>query len=208
VTIFANVARIGGGEDLDKLGDHRAGQRAATDDRGQLPPHGIVAAEAGDHEHADDVGEGDGKNRGEPDQGGEGRFEVHLDGVAEARSGDGAVEEVADAGRDHHHDAHGEDPHQELHLNDGVVDRQQDEGDERHAGDAVGFETVGRGAHGVARVVGRWQSAIDAGIAHVVFLDLEDDLHQVGADVGDLGENAARHAQRPPRPAIRRWRTR
>jgi hypothetical protein len=82
---FANVARIGGGEDLDELGDHRAGQRAATDDRGQLPPHGIVAAEAGDHEHADDVGEGDGKNRGEPDQGGEGRFEVHLDGVAEAR---------------------------------------------------------------------------------------------------------------------------
>jgi hypothetical protein len=36
----------------------------------------------------------------------------------------------------------------------------------------------------------------NAGIARVVFLDLEDDLHQIGADVGDLREDAARHAQR------------
>ena len=34
------------------------------------------------------------------------------------------------------------------------------------------------------------------GIARVVFLDVEDDLHQVRPDVGDLGEDAARDAQR------------
>ena len=113
---FAHVARIGGGEDLDELGDQRAGQRAATDDGGQLPPHGIVAAEGGNHEHADDVSEDDGKDGSEPDQRGEGRLEVHLIGLAEAGFGDGAVEEVADGGRDHHHDAHGEDPDQQLHL--------------------------------------------------------------------------------------------
>ncbi len=33
------------------------------------------------------------------------------------------------------------------------------------------------------------------GILRVVFGQLEDDLHQVGADVGDLGENAAADAQ-------------
>jgi hypothetical protein len=35
------------------------------------------------------------------------------------------------------------------------------------------------------------QSAITPGFFGVVFLELEDDLHQVGADVGDLGEDAA-----------------
>jgi len=33
------------------------------------------------------------------------------------------------------------------------------------------------------------------GVTRVVFLNLEYDLHQVGADVSDLGEDAARHAQ-------------
>ena len=77
----------------------------------------------------------------------------------------------------------------------GSGDGQQDEGDQRDAGDAVGFETVGRGSDGIAGVVAR-AIGDDAGVAGVVFLDLEDDLHQVGADVGDLGEDAAGHAQR------------
>ena len=84
---------------------------------------------------------------------------------------------------------------------------QQDERNQRDAGDAVGFETVGAGSDRIARVVA---GAIrdHARVARVVFLDLEGDLHQIGADVGDLGEDAARHAQAPPRPAIRRWRSR
>ena len=35
---FPDVRRLGGGEDLDELRDDRAGQRAAGDDRRQLPP--------------------------------------------------------------------------------------------------------------------------------------------------------------------------
>ena len=76
----------------------------------------------------------------------------------------------------------------------GSLHGQQDEGDEGHAGDAVGFETVGRGSDRIARVVAR-AIGDDAGVAGVVFLDLEDDLHQVAADIGDLGEDAAGHAQ-------------
>ena len=74
-------------------------------------------------------------------------------------------------------------------------DGQQDEGNQRDARDAVGLEAVGRGPDRVAGVVAR-AVRDDARVARVVFLDLEDDLHQVGADVGDLGEDAAGDAQR------------
>ena len=99
--------------------------------------------------------------------------------------------EVGGAGGHDHQHAHDEDPDEELDLHGGLLHREDDEGDERHAGDAVGLEAVGAGAHRVARVVA---GAVgdDAGVAGVVFLDVEDDLHQVGADVGDLGEDAAR----------------
>ena len=77
----------------------------------------------------------------------------------------------------------------------GSLHGQQDEGDQRDAGDAVSFKAVGAGADRVARVVA---GAVGdhAGVARIVFLDLEDDLHQVGADVGDLGEDAAGDTQR------------
>ncbi len=82
-----------------------------------------------------------------------------------------------------------------LHLDGGVFHAEKNEGDQRDAGDAVGLETVGAGAHGIAGVVA---GAVgdDAGVAGVVFLDLEDDFHEVGADVGDLGEDAAGDAER------------
>ena len=77
----------------------------------------------------------------------------------------------------------------------GALDGQQNECDQGHAGDAVGFKAVGAGAHGVARVVTR--AVCDhARVARIVFLDLEYDLHQVGANVGDLGEDAAGNTQR------------
>jgi hypothetical protein len=77
----------------------------------------------------------------------------------------------------------------------GSLHAQQDEGDQRDAGDAVGLEAVRARAHGVSSVVAR-AVGDHAGIARVVFLDLEDYFHQVGADIGDLGEDAAGDAQR------------
>ena len=77
----------------------------------------------------------------------------------------------------------------------GSVTASEDERDQRDAGDAVGLEAVGARADRVAGVVA---GAVGdhARVARVVFLDVEDDLHQVGADVGDLGEDAAGDAQR------------
>ena len=77
-----------------------------------------------------------------------------------------------------------------MDLHGGALYAQKDESDQRYAGYAVGLEAVGAGADGVAGVVA---GAVGdyAGVAGVVFLDLEDDFHQVGADVGDFRENAA-----------------
>jgi hypothetical protein len=59
----------------------------------------------------------------------------------------------------------------------------------------VGLEPVGARADRIAGVVAR-AVGNHARVARVVFLDVEDDLHQVRPDVGDLGEDAAGDAQR------------
>src|SRR5206468_1780475 len=89
----------------------------------------------------------------------------------------------------------GEDPDNQLGLDLNVVDGQGDEGDQGDAGHAVGLEAVRRGSNGVAGIIA---GAVgdDAGVARIIFLDVEDDLHQVGTDVGDLGEDTAGDTQR------------
>ena len=194
---LAHVPRLGGGEDLHQLRDDRAGQRAAGDHGGELPPEVRVAAEVrDDHEVGDDVGQHHRDDRGEPHQLGERGLEVELaPRCRTCRVASDVADQVGHARGEHHHDAHQEDPDQELGLDRRVGHREHDERDQRHAGDAVGLEAVGRRADRVARVVA---GAVGdhAGVPGVVFLDLEDDLHQVGADVGDLGEDAARDPER------------
>ena len=72
---------------------------------------------------------------------------------------------------------------------------QGQEGDQGDARNAVSFKTVSRGADAVAGVVTRTVGD-DAGILRIVFGKMEDDLHQVGADVGDLGEDTAADTKR------------
>ena len=123
-----------------------------------------------------------------------GPSKLNLSAVAVAGFGNGAVEEISHGACHQHDDAHHEDPHQQLHLDGRVFHGQQDEGDQRDAGNAVSLEAVGGGAHGIARVVTR-AVGDHAGVARVVLFDLEDDLHEVGTDVGNLGEDAAGDAE-------------
>ncbi|MPM14466.1 hypothetical protein SDC9_60829 [bioreactor metagenome] len=187
-----DVATLGRGEHLDQLGDQGAGEGAAGDDRRELPPQ--AGAEIGDQCPGGQEGERDRHQRGEPDQVRQRGLEVHPVGLGVAGAGDRGVDEVGHRGSDHQHRADHEDPHQQGDLGGHVVDAEQDEGDQRDAGDAVRLETVGGRADRVARVV---TGAVGdhAGVAGVVLLDLEDDLHQVRADVGDLGEDAAGDAE-------------
>ena len=139
---FLHVPRFGGREDLDQFGDDRTRQRSTRDDRCQLPPLRGIATKVGNDVMRNQVGQSDRNKRGNPDQRSQRRLKVHLARVSVLTLGDRAVEKVGDrAGHQHHH-AHHEDPHQQLHLHCGIFHAQQDERNQRHACDAVGFEAV------------------------------------------------------------------
>ncbi len=141
-------------------------------------------------------GYADGHDRGDPNQVGQGVLEIELLLAAEQGLAEDVVHEVGNQGREDHEDTHGEDPDDQLAAHDGVVGQGQgQEGDERDARDAVGLEAVRRGADRVTRIVA---GAVrdDAGIFGIVFRKVEDDLHEVGTDVGDLGEDTPADSQR------------
>ena len=77
-----------------------------------------------------------------------------------------------------------------MHLDHRALHAQQDESDQRHSRDAVSLKSIGGGTNRISGIVA---GAVGnhARIARVVFFDLEDNFHQVGTDVGDLGENSA-----------------
>ena len=76
-----------------------------------------------------------------------------------------------------------------------ISDCQSDEQNQRDAGYTIGFEAIGGRTYRIAGVIAR-AVGNHTRIPRIVFLDLKDDLHQVRADIGDLCEDAARHAQR------------
>ncbi len=195
---LADVASVDGGKDLGDFRNDGPCERAAGDDGCQLPPQiGVGISADGDvahHEVGDDVGGDDRENRGEPHQAGERGFEVEAALRQIAGLGEGFINEVGQPAGDNHEEAHDEDPDKQLGLNHRIVDSEENERNEGNAGHAVGFEAVGAGANAVAGIVAH-AVGDDAGVARVVFLDLEDDLHEVRADIGDLGENAASHAK-------------
>ena len=80
-------------------------------------------------------------------------------------------------------------------MHGGIFHREENKSDQRNASHAVSFKPVSAGANGVAGVVSR-AVGNDTGIARVVFLDFEHDLHEVGADIRDLSKDAAGDAQR------------
>src|SRR5215471_3239292 len=189
------MPRFGRGEYLHQFRNDGPGERAAGNNGRELPPLRIVAAKLGDNQVRDGEGQNDGNNRGDPDQGSKRGFVVEVVGTAIARLGDGAIDEVRGSAGDEHDDAHDENPNQKLYLDRGIVHGQKNEGNQRDAGDAVGFKAVGAGTDRVTRIV-TCAVGNNTGVARVVFLDFEDDLHQVGTDIGNLGEDAAGDAQR------------
>ena len=190
---LADVLRLGRRENLHQLRYHRSGERPAGDDRSELPPERAVA-EIGDERVGRDVSERHRNAGSDPHEVRERRFEVHLLSILVEPVRDPVIDQIGKTARQDHQDAHGEDPDEELDLDDRIGDCENDEGYERHAGDAVGLEPVRRGTHRIAGVV---TGAIGdhAGVARVVLLDLEHDLHEIGSDVGDLGKDTASDPQ-------------
>jgi hypothetical protein len=127
------VGRVDRREDLDQLGDDRAGEGAAGDDGRELPPEGAVSQARGSS--------GTTPRRWRPPE--------TID-VSHTRRVSGAskfilsafsywllasafVDEIGQARRDHHHDAHREDPDEELNLYGRLLDGEEDERDQRDA---------------------------------------------------------------------------
>ncbi len=188
------VAGTCAGEDLGEFRNQRAGNGPAADDDGQGQPesHGVThRGEFRQQEIAGAEGHSDRNDRGDPDQIGQGVFEIEVLLAAEGGLADDVVHEVGCQGCQDHEDTHGKDPDDQLAAHCGVVRQGQGQKrDQGHARDAVGLETVRRGTDAVARVV---TGAVgdDAGVLRIVFRKVEDDLHEVGADVGDLREDTA-----------------
>ena len=71
---------------------------------------------------------------------------------------------------------------------------QSQEGDQGNTGNAVGFKTVRRGADAVTRVIARTVGN-NTRVFRIVFGKMENDFHQVGADVGNLREDTTADTQ-------------
>ena len=190
---------MGAREHLRELRDQHGGERAATDDRRQLPPQvrelrSPCDADVADEEIAHQIGHPDAEDRRDPDQARERLLEIELFEPLVLLLGDRLVEEVRRPRHEVHEEPHEEDPDDELRLDVGAGNGEGDERDQSDAGDAVGLEAVGRRADRVAGVV---TGAVGdhAGIAGIILLDVESDLHEIGADVGDLREDAAGDAE-------------
>ena len=203
-----DVGRFGRSEDFDQLRNNRPRQRAARDNRRQLPPKRLIAGERTAARHranrhvGDHVGQGNRNNRSDPDQTGQRTFKVHFVSVFTACLGHRLVDEVARSRSNHHHHPHHENPNQQLNLQclvtfagHRLIDREQDEGNQGDSGHAVSLKTVRTRPHRVAGVI---SGAVrnHTRVSGVVFLDLEDDLHQVRTDIGNLGENTTGDSQR------------
>src|SRR6185312_6873251 len=192
---FLHVLGFGGGEDFHQLGNQRSGHGAAGGDGGELTPERGITAKVGNQGPSHRIGDTNGHNGGKPHQRGQRRFEVHFFGFAEPQPGDDLVDVISGHRRNQHGHTHRKQPHQKFNGDSFALCAQNDERDQRHLYHAVGLEPVRRGANRIAGIV---SGAVGnhAGITGVVFLHVENNLHQVGANVGDLGEDAAGKTQR------------
>ncbi len=193
---FADVPGVGAGEDLGELGNQRARHRATGNNGREDPPKvGIHFRLSGEQEIAGHKGHGDGNRRSNPDEMGQRGFKIEVLLASVFRLADGFVQEVGNERRYDHQRAHREQPDDERGANGLIVRQGQGQKrDQGHARHAVSLEAVRRGADAVARVVAR-AIGNHAGVLRVVFGQLEDDFHEVGADIGDFRENAAANAE-------------
>ena len=196
---FAHVGAGGRRVEFGELGDERGAQGAARDNGRQANPP-VLARQVLEQEVTRGIGGDNREDAGDPHQRGERLLEVEVIGTAVARLADGAVDIVGHHACHHAQDAHHEDPHQQVHL-ELLRHGEQDERHQRHAGHTVGLKTVGGRADAVAGVVA---GAVGnhTRVARVVLTNLEHNLHQVAADVGNLGEDTAGDAQRAGTQAL------
>ncbi len=122
-------------------------------------------------------------------------FKVKVFLALKEQIADTVVDKIRNKRGQDHEDSHGENPDDQFAAHFGIAGQsQRQESDQSNAGNAVGFKTVRRGADAVTRVVTRTVGD-NTGVFRVVFGKMEDDFHQVGADVGNLREDTTADTQ-------------
>ena len=195
---------VGARESLGEFRNDSGSQRTQADDRGQTPPH--VTGNAGgdgtfrgktvvvEQQVTDSKRNNDGNDRGNPHEGGQRAFKVEVVGFLVFDFGNKIIDAVRNQRGENHQDTHSENPDDKQGLQFHGGDGKDDEGDEGYAGHAVSLETVGGGSDAVTGIVARAVSD-DTRITRVILPNLEDHLHQVGTDIGNLGEDTASNTQ-------------
>src|SRR5947209_2830187 len=119
---------------------------------------------------------------------------MKISGLAEFGGKDQVSDEVSDQRGDDHEDAHHENTGNQLRAQHAGSKRQGEKGNQRHTSYPVSFKTIGGWPD---RVTGVVTGAIGdyARVLRIILRQLEDDFHQVRANVGNLGEDAAADAQ-------------
>ena len=93
---LVDVLGVRAGEHLGEFGDQHRGERAATDDRRQLPPQ-LFVFHVADQQVTHQERRADAQDRGDPDQAGQRLFEVEFLQALVLRFGNSLVHEVRDA---------------------------------------------------------------------------------------------------------------
>src|SRR3982751_3465780 len=127
---------------------------------------------------------------------GQRRFEIELAFLPISGLAYRVVQPIRDHRGQDHENAHREEPYDQCSREQFVTchcggkKRYQ-----RDTSDAIRLETIGSWANAIACIVARAISD-DTGVLWIIFRQLENDLHQVRADIRDLGEDATTDTQR------------
>src|SRR5688500_18601362 len=109
------MTRLSRGEDLYQLRNYGAREGAASYDGRELPPQGAIA-KIGNEEVRHYVSQRDRDQRSQPNKACQRSFEIHFGRGGISRFRNSLVYKIRKAACDDHHDAHHEDPYQQLYL--------------------------------------------------------------------------------------------
>ncbi len=188
---------FGAGEYFGEFRDNSRAQGTETYDYGQYEPEGGKLCRysgIGSQEHiADHKGNYYGEDGGDPYQTGQRLFKIQILHLRILGLAHASIDIEGYHGGNHHENPHDEDPGKQSRLQ-GRGYRQDDESNQGHSGNPVGLKAVGGGSYAVTGVISGTVGN-NSRVAGIVFFDAENDLHQVGTDVGYLGKYTAGNTQ-------------
>src|ERR1035437_6455386 len=122
-------------------------------------------------------------------------FKVKILLAGKSYLADTIINEVRNKGSQDHEDSHSENPNNQFAAHCGISHQSKSqESDQGDTGNTVCFKTISGRTNAVTRIVARTVGN-NTGIFRVIFGKMENYFHQVGADIGNLGEDTTADTQ-------------